>query len=195
MKNLFGMGLFLLIACGDSNASGILSTSLADGGTVVVGTPCALAEERPSTFDGFSFDEVNIEASPGDPSGAAVCISLHFQGRTTCPYGQDASGKGPSGQPCTTPDGTPVVGAVAPQCTNHRAADSVVWSCRCANPAGQTNDGANYCDCAMGTTCVQAVASVSDNATLAGGYCLPLAQAAQGQVCSAECQPDTAPCD
>ena len=101
----------------------------------------------------------------------------------------------PSGQPCTTPDGMPVVGAVAPQCTNHRPSQSVVWSCLCANINGQTNDGVTYCDCPMGTSCVQTISAISGSTPLTGAYCLPSAQASADRGCASECEPGTHPCD
>jgi hypothetical protein len=156
-----------------------------------------LDQERDPTFDGFGADEVNVETVPQETSGAAVCLGYHFQGLVTCPYGQSADGGGPSGQGCETTDGKPVVGAVAPQCVNHRPADMVVWSCRCANGGGQTDDGVGYCDCPPSTTCTQAVAAVgSTNSSIAGAYCVPTAAfAASTAGCSAECDPTVHPCN
>ena len=194
MKNSKALGLLLLAACGDSKEL-VLRTSLADGGTVVVGTPCVPLMEQSTTFDGYRLSEVSVESAAGNPPGGAVCIGFDFQGLTTCPYGQDADGGSPSGQPCTTPDGMPVVGAVAPQCTNHRPSQSVVWSCLCANVDGQTNDGQTYCDCPTGTSCVQTLTALNGSTALTGAYCLPSAEAKADRGCASECQPGTEPCD
>ena len=192
MRKRLAWGLLLAGSwgCGSgARADGLLGTPLADGGTVMVGAPCAPVIETSSTFDGFRFSEVSVEAAAGDPSGAAVCIAYRFQGRTKCPYGQAEDGGG-----CTTPDGTPVVGAVPPQCVDRRPSLAVVWSCRCSDANGQTSGGP-YCDCPMGTACIQAVDQVA-TPSLSGGYCLPVAGGANAMpACTAQCSRDTNPCN
>jgi hypothetical protein len=175
----------------------VLSSPLVDGGTVVVGTPCVLDEEMDPMFDGFGVEEVDVEAVPQETSGAAVCLGYHFQGLATCPYGQSADGGGPNGKSCSTTGGEPVVGPVAPQCVNRRPLDTVFWSCRCANAAGHTDDGAGYCDCPSSTTCTQAIAAVGTTGSgLAGAYCVPTsAVVAPTAACSAECDPAAHPCN
>ena len=110
----------------------------------------------------------------------------------TCPYGNDG------GASCTVPgDGTTVAVPVAPQCTDRVAAHAVYCSCRCANGAGRTDDGASYCACPGWMTCAPLIASIgiaSDDA-LAGSYCVkPSTTYEQGLSCSATCNPTTAPC-
>jgi hypothetical protein len=162
-----------------------------------IGSPCLPSEENSATFDGFMLPEISLASIAA--SGSPLCLVYHFRGLVTCPYGQSAAGQAPAcAQACTTIGGQPVVGAVQPQCTNRRASEAVVWSCRCANAQGQTNDGNTYCTCPGGTTCTQAVSSIgaSEN-DVSGAYCLPLAAVGDGGGgfnCSASCDPTSAPC-
>jgi hypothetical protein len=197
MRYLGAPALVLLSACSNNNgASLLLSTPLADGGTVAVGTPCVPTVEQSPTFEGFRQSEVWVETVAEQTSGAAVCLGYHFQGLVTCPYGQSADGGSPTGEGCETTDGQPVMGQVEPQCVNRRAASAVVWSCRCANANGQTDDGATYCDCPMSTTCAQAVVAVGPMpSALSGSYCVPTSAFGSEATCSAACDPTTHPCD
>ena len=191
---------FVVAGCSSSSSPGVLrlsSTLLgADAGTVVVGTPCVLDQELDTSFGGFDTQEIEVEGASGTPSGSAVCLGYYFQGRATCPYGQSADGGSPTGGPCLTPDGKAVTAEVAPQCTTHLAASSVVWSCRCANPAGRTDDGDAYCSCPSGTACAQAVASLGTAGdSLSGAYCVPDPDVAEGRgSCTVTCDPTAHPC-
>jgi hypothetical protein len=193
------MWVLLLAGCSSSGSTvdGVLSSSLAgaDGGTVVVGTPCVPLVENDPTFDGYLQQEVSIETVPAQTSGAAVCLTYHFAGLTSCPYGQSDAGAGPGGTACETTDGMPVNGAVSPQCADRPAASTVVWSCRCANADGRTDDGDAYCNCPPSTTCTQTISTLGDmpNA-LSGGYCVPTSAAASPTACSAQCDPTSHPC-
>lgn len=160
-----------------------------------IGTPCVPLIESHSTFDGYSSAEISL-TSPGAP-GAPTCLVYHFRGLVTCPYGQNASGQAPAGaSPCTTTGGQPVVGAVAPQCTDRPASKVVLWSCRCANLEGQTNDGDTYCTCPSSMTCAQAYSSIgASEDDVSGAYCLPPAEVRDGAaICAVSCDPKTAPC-
>lgn len=166
-----------------------------DVGASVIGAPCLPSEENDPSFDGFSNMEINL---PGNaPSGSPVCVVDHFRGLVTCPYGQDTAGQPPAGAaPCTTLGGRPVTGAVEPQCTDRRAADTVVWSCRCANWQGKTDDGDTYCSCPSGTACTQAVSPIGGEDDFSGAYCLsPRATGDGGTTCAVWCDPTSAPCD
>ena len=190
----------LVSACGGVDGKPLtLSTPLAgaDGGVVTIGTPCELVEESDPSFTGSAVGEVSVESSSGQPSGAAVCIAYHFQGRASCPYGQPATGQTSGRPPCSTPDGQPVVGSVDAQCLDRRAAGVVVWSCRCANDRGGTSDGASYCSCPSGTACTQSVLALgSDPDDLSGAYCLPpTAFYDAAHACTAQCDPVSNPCD
>jgi hypothetical protein len=193
-------GASVLLACGEAAPSdaGVSVSSAAS-----VGTPCLPAPESSASFAGFDMQEVSLEVGNAGCPGA-VCLVNHFQGRTTCPFGQDADG-GPVGsatQGCTVPGtGAPVQPSgpdgesVLPWCTDRTASTAVTCSCRCANDQGRTDDGASYCACPSGFECTQVVSAVSPDDTLAGGYCVrPSAVYDPATACSAECTPGTAGC-
>jgi hypothetical protein len=193
----------LTVACSSTATTSTpdASTPSADGGdggsagSGAVGAACAPAAERMPTFVAFDEQTVEVDTSAAD-CASSVCIVNHFRGRTTCPYGQDASGKPPAGaQPCTLPGGaTAVTGKVSPQCSDRRAADTVHCSCRCANADGKTDDGATYCACPQGLACTQLVAPFGAS-NLAGAYCVKeKAVYASGAACLASCDPQSAPC-
>jgi hypothetical protein len=161
-----------------------------------VGDPCTPEAEYNPSFLGFNVQEVNTE-SQSFQCQTRLCLVNHFQGRVSCPYGQDATGKNlPMTTPCdgktagccapgtTIPvDGKdpttgmlsdPKAGAtVQPQCTDRTADKAVYCSCRCANVDGQTNDGRNYCTCPDGFVCTQLVSSIgAGDQGLTGAYCI-----------------------
>jgi hypothetical protein len=59
-----------------------------------VGDPCTPEEEYDVTFNGFDPGEVNTE-SKSFQCQTRLCLVNHFQGRVTCPYGQDSAGNPP----------------------------------------------------------------------------------------------------
>lgn len=68
-----------------------------------VGDPCIPEQEYDPTFAGFDPHEVNVE-SKSFQCETRLCLVNHFQGRVSCPYGQDDSashayGPGP-GEKC-----------------------------------------------------------------------------------------------
>jgi hypothetical protein len=161
----------------------------------VIGTPCVPSQESSATFDGFDSSEIELEPVPVK-SGAPTCLVDHFQGLVTCPYGQSATGEAPGcASPCTTSSGAPVTGEVQPQCSNRLASKVVLWSCRCANPEGKTDDGDTYCACPAGLACTQLISSIGDaGANFAGGYCASSAETSGMESCGATCNPSMTPC-
>jgi hypothetical protein len=172
-----------------------------------VGGPCvSYAHEGQASFAGFVESQVTIEMS-NPQCGANVCLYNHFRGRVTCPYGQDATGHGPSGTPgCLSagscapvrssgPSRGPLV--VAPQCADRTANVAVYCSCRCANASGGTSDG-TYCTCPSGTTCTQLIPSPgplpAGQVDSSGAYCLKIGTEWNGGTCSVSCDPTSAPC-
>jgi hypothetical protein len=160
-----------------------------------IGDPCVPEQEYRPDFIGFNINEVSVE-SKSFQCQTRLCLVNHFQGRVSCPYGQDKNGAPISpAKPCATFDGkqsgccTPGVpqavvpglvdangmplNAVAPQCQQRTADKAVYCSCRCQNLNGQTNDGANYCSCPDGFKCTQLVTSIgAGDEGLTGGYCV-----------------------
>jgi len=147
-----------------------------------------------------------------------LCLVDHFQGRVSCPYGQDIEGGAPAPSPvtgCVTPatgiavdgkdsDGVTVdptkQALVLPQCADRTAANAVYCSCRCANANGQTNDGANYCKCPDGFGCTQLVPSIGmmTDQGLTGAYCVKNSAQYMPGVCTSAastlCEPSSANC-
>ncbi len=190
---LGGMFLALIVtACDDS----------------LVGTPCVPATEESSpTFTGYDPQEVIIDTSSDN---FHVCLVNHFRGLTTCPFGQNQAGDGlpladggsapfPAGVgPCVDSHGVPVVGAVAPQCTDRLAKNAVVWSCLCANSMGKQDDGRHFCSCPSNMTCSQLIAP--DGTAFDGpgmdAYCIPTGTDYQAfGSCLESCDPTMTTCN
>jgi hypothetical protein len=53
-----------------------------------VGDPCIPEQEYDPTFQGFDYHEVNVE-SKSFQCETRLCLVNHFQGRVSCPYGQN----------------------------------------------------------------------------------------------------------
>ncbi len=155
-----------------------------------IGDPCTPEQEYASTFAGFDVEEVSTEAESFQCQ-TPLCLVNHFQGRVSCPYGQNSSGKAdpPATASCITPGiGAPVTGpltaagkpvdantglAVKAQCLDRTANETVYCSCRCAD-INNTQNGGNFCKCPDGFTCTQLVSSLSamSDQGLTGAYCI-----------------------
>lgn len=198
----------LLVGTGGCNSTG-------------VGDPCVPEAEYSQSFLGFNVAEVNLETKSFQCE-TRLCLANHFQGRVTCPYGQDSTGAplppattcaSGGNYGCCTPIGqavngldtnltppapdNPKVGAtVSPQCLDRTADKAVYCSCRCANVNGQTNDGANYCTCPSGFSCSQLVSSIGaldQGAT--GAYCIKNGtDYDSNNACQATCDPSAGNC-
>ena len=185
-------------------AAATVACSSNSGAPTVVGTPCTPYEETLSSFRGHNEQEITIGNDAG--SGGPFCLVYDFRGRVACPYGQDERGQAPPGaEPCKTPAGSAVIGTidagqsnatVKPQCVDRRAADAVIWSCRCANDFGKSDDGDTYCACPSSTTCTSLINGSGPSMDhMAGSYCIKTGTAtSRGSVCSASCDPATHPC-
>lgn len=190
---------------------------------VPVGTPCIPSPELSTSFLGFDSREVVVDRDNA-ACGTGVCLANHFQGRASCPYGQNESATAastvPTGHarcgsgtpapsdPCCTPGSdqavlssldvgasTPAHSAVLPQCSDRTAARVVTCSCRCANPQGKTDDGEAYCACPSGAECEQLVPELVAGDPLAGGYCVLDDTAYDAATsCSSPCNPGTDDC-
>jgi hypothetical protein len=152
-----------------------------------LGAVCVPPEEDSPDFSGSSAESVGVSEVAACASG--TCLVDHFQGRVTCPAGQGASGHGPDGGPGCKVPGTceAVTVQVSPQCSGRTAADAVYCSCRCANSAGKTDDGASYCTCASTMKCAQVIAGLgsADSSVdrLAGAYCVRAGTEYDGGAC------------
>ena len=160
----------------------------------MVGIPCSSDDERQLDFAGYSVAEIVIETS-SPVCGTGACLVHHFQGRTTCPYGQteaEATSQTPKpeSQLCHTPAGATaderVRVAVAPQLVGRLAADAVHCSCRCAGP----DPTASYCTCPSGFECRELLPPVAgiDDRGVAGSYCVretaPIEVGTRGPECT-----------
>lgn len=191
----FGMAMFPAAACKSTG----------------VGDPCTPEAEYDVAFNGFDYKEVNVE-SKSFQCQTRLCLVNHFQGRVSCQYGQDTTGKGPGGiAGCTVPNdvstkitGNPALGAAAqavvnPQCTDRTADKAVYCSCRCANADGNTSDGANYCACPDGYSCTHLIDSLGaqvGNEGLSGSFCIKQGSDYDpaNSVCANTCDPTTNSC-
>jgi hypothetical protein len=154
-----------------------------------VGDPCTPEAEYSQAFLGFDSQEVNVE-SKSFQCQTRLCLANHFQGRVTCPYGQDASGNAipPATSGCNTPIGQPVNGidpttgqvsdpkvgaSVKPNCTDRTADKAVYCSCRCADVDGNKPSDQVFCECPSGFSCTQLVSSIgATDSGLTGAYCI-----------------------
>jgi len=174
-----------------------------------IGDPCTPEMEYDTTFAGFVEQEVSTEGESFQCQ-TRLCLVNHFQGRATCPYGQNSSGKpnvgSPAQQGCFTPGimqqvtgplnsmGKPVdatIGAkVLPQCTERTKDQTVYCSCRCADINGSQNGG-TFCNCPDGFTCTQLVSSLSaaSDQGLTGAYCIKSGTAFDSNSGAAVCTP------
>lgn len=141
----------------------ISGTGCKSGG---VGDPCIPEAEYSPTFLGFNPEEVNVE-SKSFQCLTRLCLVNHFQGRVSCPYGQDPSASHSDGNvtstfacngketstspndPCCLPGvDTSVVGAAdcpSGNCTtppSGAAKSEVLPQCK-----DRTADKAVYCSC------------------------------------------------
>ncbi len=191
-------GAVALLGCGQTAASSSPSATSAAS----VGIACIPSEERSSAFAGFLTSQVTLDEG-NSACGSDVCLVNHFEGLTSCPYGQDSTGAAPPGaQPCALPDGGagvhPDGGAgqsVAAWCTDRKASSTVCCSCRCENALGKTDDGASYCSCPTGYICSQVVPAIEPGDPSSGGYCIRAgSQYSSNPACSSACYPVATPC-
>jgi hypothetical protein len=135
-----------------------------------VGDPCVPEDEYQKYFSGYELGEVDFETRSFQCE-TRICLVNHFQGRTSCPYGQSFSSA--EAATCHLPGSSDAASAirvdVRPQLTNRRATDAVYCSCRC----GGTDPAGRYCRCPTGFTCTELLRDIGvGSAELAGSYCI-----------------------
>lgn len=133
-----------------------------------VGDPCVPEEEYAPDFAAFSAEEAVAETRSMQCE-TRVCLANHFQGRTSCPYGQTEQ-QAANDPRCFVP-GTqvPIRDAVSPQLLQRRDDDAVYCSCRCDGP----DQGARYCECPTGFSCQELVPKLGlGHEELTGSYCI-----------------------
>jgi hypothetical protein len=193
-------GAVAVLGCGATGSD----AGTAASNTTSVGQPCIPSQEGSASFGGFAYREVTLdEDNPACPG--SVCLVDHFQGLTSCPYGQDSSGLPTNGGSagCTVPGtsspvrpGSTAYGeTVEPWCADRLASVAVTCSCRCENVEGRTDDGADYCACPSGTTCTQVVPAIESGDPRAGGYCVPTGAVYDpSNACLSTCDATLNPC-
>jgi hypothetical protein len=127
-----------------------------------VGDPCIPDEEHRQDFAGFGITEANVE-SGSLACETRVCLVNHFQGRVSCPYGQDD---------LSLPDADPATAVTVPVDAwdaDRKAADAVYCSCRCDGP----DPNGRYCECPSGFVCAELVPRLGlGREQLEGSYCV-----------------------
>jgi hypothetical protein len=137
------LGLLSVVAVGS------LPTACESGG---VGDPCLPEDEYSAQFAGFKVTEENIE-SRSFQCQTRICLVNHFQGRVSCPLGQDAPTSCNPADPAPCTDGrTCVLSAeFAAPCTSSAECQSGSCDpnggfCQCNTSADCPQDGSWFCD-------------------------------------------------
>ncbi len=154
---------------------GVVSLPACEAGGV--GDPCVPESEYASDFNGFDPREVYVE-SRSFQCETRLCLINHFQGRVSCPYGQQEEDLGlPGDAPsrCRIP-GTQgehpedqITVPVRAWNTERSAKQTVYCSCRCDGP----DPDARYCECPDGYTCTSLVPKMGlPSEQLVGSYCI-----------------------
>jgi hypothetical protein len=142
-----------------------------------VGDPCTPEREFASDLGGANASDLSIDVNSVQCE-TRVCLQHYFQGRVSCPYGND-NATGQTGQ-CRqvgdrrglyriggTADGAlccpilgdkeekPIKAPVSAQCTKRDAHEAVYCSCRCDVPDDPEIDKSlvQLCECPSGFTC------------------------------------------
>ena len=154
-------------------------------GQDAVGDPCVPCDEFSVEFSGNTESGAQLQYN-APMCGGGVCMSKHFRGRVTCPFGNPQGGSKYEGadQDCRAPGSNELVTVpVAPQCAPRK--DDVYCTCQCdgADPS------ADYCKCPVGFSCQEATRSldptlvepgskfcVRDGDAVTDGYTCPAGQ-------------------
>jgi hypothetical protein len=169
-----------------SKNSLLLLAALASASSVAcqsggIGDPCIPEDEYKQDFPGYTYNQVSVE-SRSFQCKSRVCLVAYFNGRVSCPYGQNVEAanindkcflpgttagteQGPGG--CTNC----VSGSVVSQFVERPPESAVYCSCRCDGP----DKTVKYCDCPSGYSCEKLVSSFGiqgGGGQLVGSYCV-----------------------
>jgi hypothetical protein len=166
-----------------------------------VGAPCTPEDEYNQSFNGFALTEVNVE-SRSFQCETRVCIVNHFQGRVSCPYGQDDPATsmlpadardrcripGGDGNTCVDASGTEVVrvdNGICPAGTTNvdeikvpvdpqLVYRSAEDTVYCSCRCKGPDPSAVYCECPSGFQCAELVREIGvpGRGQLVGSYCV-----------------------
>ncbi|MGC4063668.1 MAG: hypothetical protein QM784_03295 [Polyangiaceae bacterium] len=167
-----------------------------DATTAAVGDACLPRDEFSPNFSGFAVDEITVETANVDCAAESFCLVRGFQGRVSCPYGQDESALSMSTenpQRCYLPRDAhrAVTVPVSPQLKDARASESVYCSALCADAHGHRADGRRYHDCPSGYRCEAILESgLLGGQNLNGSYCVREDTPTKNERSSAVCQRD-----
>lgn len=123
--------------------SGKTEEPKAEAGTPGTGDVCISEAENEPNFTGFGSSETLIETdAPACATG--ICVVHAFQGRVSCPYGQESAGGG-----CVTPlADDPVTVPVVPQLVARPPSIASICSCAC-----QGDGPGPFCSCPSSMEC------------------------------------------
>src|SRR5580658_2875002 len=131
--------ILVVIAAG-AFVSMVAGSGCSTGGGV--GDPCIPEEEYDPCFQGFSINVVSAETKSFQCL-TRVCLVNHFQGRVSCPYGQNAGTANLTGPPnnCaagTLPGGPPFTSYYGSSTTTTSGDSGTTAFSQCAIPGGAT---------------------------------------------------------
>ena len=114
-----------------------------------IGDPCVPGDERYAAAAGARLSEVVLEDHFA-ACNSGICLVNHFQGRVSCPLGQEApaSCTGPSDTSCGSGSSCVATGNTGPYCDS-TAPDSAAPQCG----SGVCNAQRNTCKCSNDTEC------------------------------------------
>jgi len=131
-------GLFAVLAIA---TIAVLPTACQSGG---IGDPCVPEDEYDPQFGGFKVTEDNIE-SRSFQCDSRICLANFFQGRVTCPLGQEArkSCLGLDDESCEGDAKCAESAANAPSCESNANCDAFSGG----EGNGKCNSAGKYCEC------------------------------------------------
>jgi hypothetical protein len=147
-------------------AMGILPTACESGG---VGDPCVPEDEYNPDFAGFKVTEENIE-SRSFQCQTRICLVNHFQGRVSCPLGQEEPlpCSGPGDAACGADSTCVEAATLSPDCDPDGPDKG---QAACTGYGGVCNGKTRACECNLTQDCP------------AGSYCDPDSKLCKSYVC------------